>query len=138
MEEPRGIGQLWQRKDKKTKGLHYFKRTVAWDEALLIKDKDTNKEKLIRLSQDFYWKDKSSPSYNRNEIDNKFPENYMVIKRFKSGDKVNINGERGVWEITKLGQNATLNNIETMSKKTTTYKNLVKIRSRAKKIKSSV
>ena len=124
-----GVGQLWQRKDKKTEGFHYFKRVVPWDEVWFIKYKDNKgkgKKDYVRVTNKFYWKDKKAflPSYERREVDKKLPDNYKVVCSCKGGEIVKLNGEEGEWKISKLGNSPTLKNLETEEEKTLSYKKL--------------
>ena len=121
-----GTKQLWIRKDNKTKGRHYFKRKWPWEKAQVIKYKDNKKDKkteTIRFTHKFYWKDKKKPSYERNEIDKKITKEYEIIKEFSAGDWVEIEAQQGKWQITKLGDSATVKNTEG-TQKTSTYNKL--------------
>ena len=122
-----GVKQLWQRKDKKTGGSHYFKRTVGWNEVWFISYKDSkgkDKKECVRVTSKFYWKDKSSPIYERNEIDKKLPDEYTIINKLKGGDIIKLKGEEGEWEISKLGTSSTLRNLQTDTEITVSYKKL--------------
>ena len=120
-----GVKQLWKRTDKKTGGSHYFKRTVAWNEIRLYKD-NNGKEKYVRVTSKFYWKDKKTPCYTRHEIDQELPDNYKLICSRKAGDVVKLEGEEGEWKISELGNRVTLNSLQTNEKKELSYKKLFK------------
>ena len=116
-----GTKQLYIRQDKKTEGKHYFKREVSWAEVWIIKDinkKSKEKTEAIRIAPKFYWKDKSQsrPNHNRNETDKPFPEKYKILRKFKAHDIVKIKDVDGKWKITKLGDQATVENIKTLEK----------------------
>ena len=126
-----GIKQLWERKDKKTGGSHYFKREVAWDEVWLIEyknEKGKKERETFRIVGSFYRKDKKSipfyPVYQRNEIDKKIPDKYTVISTLKAGQVIKLKEEKGAWEISKLGKRATLKNLKSGNEKSLSYKKL--------------
>ncbi len=121
-----GVQQMWRRKDKNTKGMHHFRRTVSWDKVMVIQYNKDGKDKIdaVRITNKFYWKDKSQPVYERNEIDKELPVNYKILKIFKRGDRVRIDGKSGPWAITKLGPRATLRDDETMEETEIGYKEL--------------
>ena len=121
-----GPQQLWIRNDNKTKGQHYFKRKWSWKKVQVIKYKNNEGEEeidIIRFASKFYWQDKTKPSYERNEIDKKIPKEYKLIKEFSAGDLVEIEGQTGKWQITKLGDSATVKNTKG-KEKISVYKKL--------------